>query len=115
MRVAGKPMRTIWPADGAVAVIDQTLLPHELAIVRLTNVAEIAHAIKSMQVRGAPLIGATAAFGVALAVRAGEPLDAAIATLAATRPTAVNLHWALERMRRAATSAEAAFAEAVAI
>jgi methylthioribose-1-phosphate isomerase len=117
MRVAGTPMRTIWPAgDGAVEIIDQTLLPHELAIVRLTTVAEIAHAIKSMQVRGAPLIGAAAAYGVALAVKAGEPLDAAIAMLAATRPTAVNLHWALERMRgAAATSAETAFAEAAAI
>jgi methylthioribose-1-phosphate isomerase len=116
MRVAGQPMRTIWPAgDGAVEIIDQTLLPHELAIVRLTNVGEIAHAIKSMQVRGAPLIGAAAAYGVALAVGAGEPLAAATALLAATRPTAVNLHWALERMRRAATSAEAAFAEATAI
>jgi methylthioribose-1-phosphate isomerase len=116
MRVAGKPMRTIWPAsDGAVEIIDQTLLPHELAIVRLTNVVEVAHAIKSMQVRGAPLIGATAAYGVALAVKAGEPLDEAIAMLAATRPTAINLHWALERMRRTATAVDAAFAEAAAI
>src|SRR5581483_472887 len=116
MRVAGKPMRTIWPAaDGAVEIIDQTLLPHELAIVRLTNLGGVAHAIKSMQVRGAPLIGAAAAYGVALAVKAGAPLDAAIAGLAATRPTAVNLHWALERMRGAATSADAAFAEAAAI
>ena len=69
-----------------------------------------------MQVRGAPLIGAAAAYGVALAVKAGEKLDAAIAMLAATRPTAVNLQWALERMRgAAAASVEAAFAEASAI
>ncbi|HEX3884117.1 MAG TPA: S-methyl-5-thioribose-1-phosphate isomerase [Stellaceae bacterium] len=116
MRVGAKAMRTIWPAgDGAVEIIDQTLLPHELKILRLTRLDEVAHAIKSMQVRGAPLIGATAAYGVALAIRAGHSLDDAIATLAATRPTAVNLHWALERMRRAATSAEAAFAEAAAI
>jgi methylthioribose-1-phosphate isomerase len=116
MRVAGKPMRTIWPAGaGVVEIIDQTLLPHELAIARLTNVREVAHAIKSMQVRGAPLIGAAAAYGVALAVRAGDKLDEATAMLAATRPTAVNLHWALERMRRAAASAESAFAEAAAI
>src|SRR5665213_2425667 len=116
MRVAGQAMRTIWPVgESAVEIIDQTLLPHELRILRLTGLDEVAHAIKSMQVRGAPLIGATAAYGVALAIRAGHSLDDAVAILAATRPTAVNLHWALKRMRRAATSAEAAFAEAAAI
>ena len=105
MRVAGNAMRTIWPsADGqAVEIIDQTLLPHELAIVRLTRVDQVAHAVKSMQVRGAPLIGAAAAYGVALAMRADPSdrgLDDAVATLGATRPTAVNLHWALATMRR---------------
>jgi methylthioribose-1-phosphate isomerase len=110
MNVAGKPMRTIWrapdaPSDcPAVEIIDQTLLPHELATVRLTRLDEAARAIRDMQVRGAPLIGATAAYGIALAV-AEDPSDAAIehaaAVLAATRPTAVNLAWALAAMRRA--------------
>ena len=98
-------MRTIWLADDerTVEIIDQTRLPHELVIVRLTTLEEAARAIRDMQVRGAPLIGAAAAYGMALAV-AEDPSDAAIesaaATLAATRPTAVNLAWALAEMRR---------------
>src|SRR5438046_5376763 len=70
MKVAGRPMRTIWlAADGqTVEIIDQTRLPHELAIVRLGHVQDAARAIRDMQVRGAPLIGATAAYGVALAM-----------------------------------------------
>ena len=91
--------------DGdAVLILDQTLLPSEAAERRLTNLAEVAHAISSMQVRGAPLIGATAAYGVAIGL-ADSPDDATLqrvlSTLAATRPTAVNLHWALARMRAA--------------
>src|SRR5437879_2907970 len=110
MNVAGRPMRTIWlaedgRADGAVVeIIDQTRLPHELVIARLERVEDAARAIREMQVRGAPLIGATAAYGMALAV-AEDPSDGAIeraaALLAATRPTAVNLAWALAEMRRA--------------
>jgi methylthioribose-1-phosphate isomerase len=110
MNVCGTPMRTIWlaadrrPDRAVVEIIDQTRLPHELAIVRLTTLAETARAIGDMQVRGAPLIGAAAAYGMALAM-AEDPSDAAIeaaaATLAATRPTAVNLAWALSEMRRA--------------
>jgi methylthioribose-1-phosphate isomerase len=98
-------MRTIWPGpDGrAVEIIDQTKLPHELVIVTLQTVTDAARAISAMQVRGAPLIGATAAYGVALAI-AEDPSDAglaaAIAELAATRPTAVNLRWALAEMQR---------------
>ncbi|KYC29446.1 Methylthioribose-1-phosphate isomerase [Sterolibacterium denitrificans] len=87
----------------AVLILDQTRLPARAEQVRLTTLEEAAHAIRSMQVRGAPLIGATAAYGVALGLSAtaddatlGHVLD----TLAATRPTAVNLHWALARMRR---------------
>jgi methylthioribose-1-phosphate isomerase len=109
MNVAGKPMRTIWLAPGvaperpAFEIIDQTLLPHELVIARLTRLDDAARAIRDMQVRGAPLIGATAAYGIALAV-AEDPSDAALdgaaATLAATRPTAVNLAWAIAEMRR---------------
>jgi len=105
MNVGGQEMRTIWPAAGgrAVEIIDQTRLPHELAIVRLVTLDDAARAIADMQVRGAPLIGATAAYGVALAA-ARDPSDrgieAATEQLAATRPTAVNLRWALAEMRR---------------
>jgi methylthioribose-1-phosphate isomerase len=104
LNIKGKPYRTIWlAADGwAVEIIDQTRLPHELAIARLATLEEAARAIKTMQVRGAPLIGATAAYGVCLALRADasdEALDRAIAFLAGPRPTAVNLRWALDEMR----------------
>ena len=103
MNVAGKPLRTIWPEpDGnAVRIIDQTLLPHQFATVRLASCDEAAHAIRTMQVRGAPLIGATAAYGLALALRADSSdtgLRTAAAALLATRPTAVNLRWALDRV-----------------
>jgi len=104
MNVGGKPMRTIWlEADGAsVGIIDQTRLPHALVTAKLATLEEAADAIRTMRVRGAPLIGATAAYGVALAMRA-DPGDAALAaacrTLNATRPTAVNLRWALDEMR----------------
>lgn len=94
------PLRTIQEDGDAVVVLDQTRLPRETAFVRLTNLAGAAHAIRVMQVRGAPLIGATAAYGVALGLSEGRPLDEILATLAATRPTAVNLHWALDRMNR---------------
>jgi methylthioribose-1-phosphate isomerase len=103
MKVGGKPMRTIWvePDGWSVGVIDQTLLPHRFATLRLTTVAETAQAIRGMQIRGAPLIGATAAYGIALALRA-DASDAALARactmLAATRPTAINLQWALAEM-----------------
>src|SRR5216110_2335314 len=105
MKVAGRPMRTIWLAgDGrTVEIIDQTRLPHELVILRLASAADAARAIRDMQVRGAPLIGATAAYGVALAMAedaSDAGLDRAIETLGATRPTAVNLHWALADVRR---------------
>ncbi|MDP2825314.1 MAG: S-methyl-5-thioribose-1-phosphate isomerase [Sulfuritalea sp.] len=87
----------------AVLILDQTRLPREAVMLRLASLEDAAHAIRVMQVRGAPLIGATAAYGVALGL-AGDASDArlsqVIETLAATRPTAVNLHWALARMRR---------------
>src|SRR3984957_16417688 len=105
MRGDGHAMRTIWlEADGAtVGIIDQTRLPHELVTLKLATLADAAHAIKSMQVRGAPLIGAAAAYGMALAMRAAasdNALDHAARGLPATRPTAVNLRWAIEDMRR---------------
>jgi methylthioribose-1-phosphate isomerase len=106
MNINGKPYRTIWIADDgwSVEIIDQTRLPHELAIVSLRTAEDAARAIKTMQVRGAPLIGATAAYGVCLALRADaseEALDRAVALLAEQRPTAINLRWALDEMRHA--------------
>lgn len=104
MNIEGIPYRTIWPAEDRVAVeiIDQTRLPHEFVTVRLENLHDAAVAIKNMLVRGAPLIGATAAYGMALAMSADASdtaLDEACDTLAATRPTAINLRWALARMQ----------------
>ncbi|HJZ43474.1 MAG TPA: S-methyl-5-thioribose-1-phosphate isomerase, partial [Hyphomicrobiaceae bacterium] len=106
MNINGKPYRTIWLGkDGrSVEIIDQTKLPHALEIATLRTVEDAARAILTMQVRGAPLIGATAAYGVCLALSrdtSDEALDAAIGLLAAQRPTAVNLRWALEEMRHA--------------
>jgi methylthioribose-1-phosphate isomerase len=102
MKIKGKPYRTIWPANSGVEVIDQTKLPHEFVTVKITTLKLAADAIRNMVVRGAPLIGATAAYGVALAMRedaSDEALDRAVETLLQTRPTAVNLQWALTRMR----------------
>ena len=100
MDVDGTPWRTIWPeADGRVGIIDQTRLPFAFETVRLARLEDAAHAIRAMLVRGAPLIGATAAYGLALAARADASdaaLDRAGETLLATRPTAVNLHWAVQ-------------------
>ena len=104
MRVNTIPTRTLHPSPDqrAVEIIDQTALPHEYRTLRLGTLDEAAHAIRSMQVRGAPLIGVTAAYGLALAL-AERPddvmLERAVELLAATRPTAVNLHWALARMQ----------------
>ena len=103
MKVDGKSMRSIWlePDGWSVGVIDQTALPHRFATARLTTLGEAAHAIRAMLIRGAPLIGATAAYGICLALRADaseEALDRAYATLLATRPTAINLKWALDEM-----------------
>jgi len=104
LKIDGVPYRTIWLADDgwSVEIIDQTRLPHEFVTLRLRTLEDAAHAIRSMQVRGAPLIGATAAYGVCLALRADPgdaTLDLACRVLAATRPTAINLRWALDDMR----------------
>ena len=103
MKVDGKSMRSIWlePDGWSVGVIDQTALPHRLVTARLTTLAEAAHAIRAMVIRGAPLIGATAAYGMCLALRedaSDELIERAYATLLATRPTAINLKWALDEM-----------------
>jgi methylthioribose-1-phosphate isomerase len=103
MKIDGKAYRTIWLDDDGwgVRIIDQTCLPHRFETVKLATVEDAAHAIRAMLVRGAPLIGATAAYGMCLAVRA-EASDAAMqrahGMLLATRPTAVNLRWALDDM-----------------
>src|SRR5450432_1782835 len=104
MKIDGKHYRTIWPhADGAsVEVIDQTRLPHEFATLRLANLSDAVAAIRSMVVRGAPLIGVTAAYGLALAMRfdaSDDGLTQAYRALLEARPTAVNLRWALDEMR----------------
>ncbi|ABS63861.1 eIF-2B alpha/beta/delta-related uncharacterized protein [Parvibaculum lavamentivorans DS-1] len=123
MKIDGIHYRTIWVADDgwSVEIIDQTRLPHEFTIIRLQTADDAARAIKDMAVRGAPLIGATAAYGLCLALRE-DPSDEALARaydmLAATRPTAVNLKYSLDAMRDAVgkvghnARAEAAYAEA---
>lgn len=122
MKISGKHYRTIWPSDtGSVRVIDQSRLPFEFKTVDLDTLDDAARAIKSMVVRGAPLIGATAAYGMALAARANASdahLDQAARVLRDTRPTAHNLAWALTRMRGVLAGvapderADAAFREA---
>ena len=104
MRIKGRAYRTIWvAADGwSVEIIDQTRLPHRFETVRLETAADAARAIKTMQVRGAPLIGVTGAYGLCLSLRedaSDRALDQATEMLAAQRPTAINLRWALEEMR----------------
>ncbi len=104
MKVQGKPYRTIWLADDGrtVRIIDQTKLPFAFEVVDLKSLADAARAIAGMWVRGAPLIGATAAYGMALAMNGDSSdagLDGAYQTLMATRPTAVNLRWALDDMK----------------
>lgn len=92
---------TLQEDEGTVLILDQTQLPREAVLVRLNTLEDAAHAIRVMQVRGAPLIGATAAFGVALGLSgdgSSERLDSVLSVLGETRPTAVNLHWALNRM-----------------
>lgn len=106
MKVGNRYYRSIWLSDDgwSVEIIDQTCLPHEFVIHRLRDVAQAARAISAMQVRGAPLIGATAAYGLCLALRidsSDQALNKATQELLATRPTAINLHWALERMKAA--------------
>lgn len=127
MKIEGTPYRSVWvdAHDGwSVHIFDQTRLPWVVDVLRLTNEDQVAHAIRSMQVRGAPLIGAVAAYGVALALRrdasAGN-LRRVVAMLGETRPTAINLRWALERMAAVLDTmpedarVHAAYAEAAAI
>jgi len=123
MKVDGVHYRTIWPSEdgGQVMILDQTRFPHHFGIRALSTCADAARAIRNMEVRGAPLIGATAAYGIALAMRqdgSDSSLNGAVEQLSATRPTAVNLRWALDRMHRVllplppAARADAAMTEA---
>lgn len=113
------PFRTIWTTeDRFVEVIDQRQLPHEFVTIRLETYEDAEEAIKEMIVRGAPLIGATAAYGIYLAVREmveeqlnGSFLDQAFSDLSASRPTAVNLFWALDKMRVALDNSSGDFIE----
>ena len=102
MLIAGRPTRTIWPEPGgaAVGVLDQRALPHRVTRVSIATAAEATRAIADMTVRGAPLIGVTAAYGLALQARSDASdaaLDAAAGQLKSARPTAVNLAWAVDR------------------
>lgn len=106
MKVNGKPYRTIWPASDAkrIKIIDQTRLPHEFSIATLATLDDALRAIRDMQVRGAPLIGAAAAYGICLGLHEGasdRDIERIGEVLTACRPTAVNLRWAVERMQAA--------------
>jgi len=105
MNVDGKNFRTIWPHPHlkSVHIIDQTLLPHRFEVAQIHSVEGMEYAIRTMQVRGAPLIGAAAAYGIALAMaedKSDAYLSYACETLLASRPTAVNLQWAIKRMQQ---------------
>lgn len=126
MKVDGRHFRSIWlePDGWSVGAIDQRRLPHEFIVAKITTADEAGEAIRSMLVRGAPLIGATAAYGMALAMRtdaSDAALDRTGKMLLATRPTAINLKWAIDEMQRAlaplqaVARAEAAYARARAI
>jgi len=127
MKIDGAAYRSVWVDRGdgwSVHIINQTKLPWALEVLRLKDVAQAAHAIRAMQARGAPLIGALAAYGLCLALRedaSSEAMERDAALLAATRPTAVNLRWALDRMltrlrnTRPGERVAAAYAEAAVI
>ena len=101
MKIEGKEYRTIWFENNVVKIIDQTKLPHQFIIKDLKTVKDAVNAIKIMEVRGAPLIGGTAAFGIALAVQENndpEFIKKSAEELIQSRPTAINLKWAVDRM-----------------
>ena len=101
MRVQGKEYRTIWHEGDVVKIIDQTKLPHQFIIKDLKSVKDTINAIKTMEVRGAPLIGGTAAYGIVLAVQENndsEFIKKSAEELIQSRPTAINLKWAVDRM-----------------
>ena len=101
MRIQGKEYRTIWYEEKIVKIIDQTKLPHQFIIKDLNSVKDAINAIKVMEVRGAPLIGGTAAYGIVLAIQEStekEFINKSAEELIQSRPTAINLKWAVDRM-----------------
>ena len=103
MKIAGKEFRTIWYENNVVKIIDQTKLPHKFIIKALRTVKDAINAIKIMEVRGAPLIGGTAAYGMVLAVKENNDPDfikKCSKELIQSRPTAINLKWAVDRMMK---------------
>ena len=103
MRIEGKEYRTIWYDESVVKIIDQTKLPHTFVIKELKTVKDVINAIKVMEVRGAPLIGATAAYGIVLAIQESNDLEfikKSSNELIQSRPTAINLKWAVDRMMK---------------
>ena len=101
MKIEGKEYRTIWFENNVVKIIDQTKLPHQFVIKDLKTVRDAINAIKVMEVRGAPLIGATAAYGLVLAILENNDqsfLNKSAENLINSRPTAINLKWAVDRM-----------------
>ena len=101
MRIEGKEYRTIWFENDVVKIIDQTKLPHQFIIKELKTIKDSINAIKVMEVRGAPLIGATAAYGIVLAIIENNDqsfLKKSAEDLISSRPTAINLKWAVDRM-----------------
>ena len=103
MKIEGKEYRTIWYDGKVVKIIDQTKLPHQFIIKELKNIKDVINAIKIMEVRGAPLIGGTAAYGIALAIQENndrEFIKESAEELIQSRPTAINLKWAVDRMMK---------------
>ena len=102
MKIKGKEYKTIWFENNIVKIIDQTKLPHDFVIKDLKTVDDVINAIKTMEVRGAPLIGATAAYGIVLALIKDNDqsyVEQTCKKLINSRPTAINLKWAIDRMR----------------
>ena len=103
MRIEGKEYRTIWHENNVVKIIDQTKLPHQFVIKELKIVKDAVKAIKTMEVRGAPLIGGTAAYGIVLAIQESDDkefINKSAEQLIQSRPTAINLKWAVDRMMK---------------
>ena len=103
MRIEGKEYRTIWYEEKVVKIIDQTKLPHRFVIKELKTVKDAINAIKIMEVRGAPLIGGTAAYGMVLAIKENNDpkfIKQSSEELIQSRPTAINLKWAVDRMMK---------------
>jgi methylthioribose-1-phosphate isomerase len=113
VKINGKQYRSVWfdATHDSIGIFDQTLLPHRFETLALATLDQVCHAIVSMQVRGAPLIGAVAAYGYAVALQrdaSDESLQAFYSRLFETRPTAVNLRWALDRVRAVTTRSKGA-------